>query len=153
MSPRRQHAVTLFECLLVVAIVGIGYVGIARLTGHALRISERAQVRSELTVRALSELERLRVEATRHPDFRPESVRLDAANGVQIAVSHQASPEIHVMSIEVTVRTMRTEPPFEVGLTGWVAREAPSTELREDDQRSGPELRGDDERNGKERAP
>lgn len=117
----RARAVTLFELIVVILFVGVGYVGLVQLVGHALRLSERAQLRSELTALALTELEHLRAEAATHPGFRPTETRALPGSPFTLHVAHAPAADGALMAIEVTARWPDPTMPLEVTLTGWVA--------------------------------
>jgi Tfp pilus assembly protein PilV len=112
---------TLVETMIILVFIGLGYVGVAKLMSHALRLSERAAVRSEMTALALGELERLRVEATTDPNFRPAHVHALPGRRFELVTDHTPAADGALMAIRVTARALQTDPPFEVSLTGWVA--------------------------------
>jgi Tfp pilus assembly protein PilV len=122
MTRRRRRAVTLAELLICLVFIGVGYVGVARLMSHSVRIAERASVRSEMAAVALSELERTRAMASASDSLHPLWVRTDAERNLRVTVTSAPASVEGLLAIEVTVRALPVEPPFEVTLTGWVAR-------------------------------
>ncbi|MBN1477399.1 hypothetical protein JXA47_11650 [Candidatus Sumerlaeota bacterium] len=118
----RRRAVTLAELMICLVFISLGYVGVARLMSHSVRIAERASVRSEMSAVALSELERARAMAAERDSLHPLWIRTDAQRDLRVTVTSAPASVEGLMAIEVTVRALPVVPPFEVTLTGWVAR-------------------------------
>lgn len=116
MSPA-PRALTLLELLVAVAVVAIGAVGAAQLIAHALRLAERAERRSELTVAAHTALERARLQLARGEAI---PATAEAAGGViHLTLAASAAPE-GLTEITVAARRPADHDRLAVTLTGWV---------------------------------
>jgi Tfp pilus assembly protein PilV len=122
MAVYRHRAVTLMELMCVLLFISVGYVGVARLTSHAVRLTERADRRAQLTACAFTELERLRALAAMHPDLQPSFVRSVPGMNARLWISHDETPQAPLHQIQVVAEALETSPPFTVTLTGWVRR-------------------------------
>ena len=120
MRPRHRLAVTLFELLVALVFVSLGYVGVAKLMSHSLRLSERAEMRSILTYAALDELERLRAQTSLHSEYRPDHIRLIPGRRIRLTATNHSVVDAPLLAIQVVAEALHTDPPFEVTLTGWV---------------------------------
>lgn len=123
MRPSTRIGLSLLEVMLCSMIVAIVYVAIVKTMGMSIRLSERAELRSELTAAAHREVETLRAIAARHPDFHPDYLHTIPGVPSRIWVTSHPVPGESLLALHVSAEAIVGSPPLVVTMTGWIGRE------------------------------